>query len=81
MTSQIGKRIASPSRGGLRNLGRDWTGAALLFLVWTTLWTVFTAGVLAPASGLAARARPAQHASEDGRAGPGGSVPSWVAAR
>jgi hypothetical protein len=83
MTSQIANRIASPSRGArlLQNLWRDWVGAALLLVVWTTLWTVFTAGVLAPASGLARRANVVGHPAPQPKVLPGLAAAPWVGGR
>ena len=84
MNSQIANRIASPSRGArvLRNLWRDWVGAAMLLLVWTTLWTVFTAGVLAPASGLARGASVVGHpAAVQPKVLPGLAAAPWVGGR
>jgi len=84
MNSQIANRIASPSRGAraLRNLWRDWVGAAVLLLVWITLWTVFTAGVLAPAAGLARRVSVVEQPSSTQPAHlPGLAGAPWVAER
>jgi hypothetical protein len=66
---------------------RDWVGGALLMLVWTTLWTVFTVGVLAPASKLARHGavaeRPAIERSAAIRPAPpaGLATSTWVTAR
>jgi len=72
MTSQIAERNAAPSRGLLHGLWRDGAAAAVLLLVWTTLWTFFLAGVLAPAAGMGAGEREAEAAAE---------TPAWVVRR
>lgn len=48
------RRGTTPASRGLWSaFGKDWVAGAVLVLVWTALWTMFTAGVLAPASRLA----------------------------
>jgi hypothetical protein len=87
MTSQIAKRNAAPSRGLMYGIWKDWVAGAVLLLVWTTLWTVFTAGVLAPAAELRARSAAAEPAAHP--AGPSATVAlredrmnqAWVVAR
>jgi hypothetical protein len=84
MNSQIANRLASPSRGALLGFWRDWVGAAVVLLVWVTLWTMFAVGVLPAASRLAGATEPAGRtlvgaapaSRPAGRAGP-----AWVAAR
>jgi len=80
MTTRIEKQAAT-FRGVVRGLGRDWLAGAVLLMVWTALWTVFTAGVLAPGARLAhpERARAASVAAAHPE--PRSLESAWVAAR
>jgi len=79
MTNRI-ETTSATFRGVVRGLGRDWAAGAMLLMVWTALWTVFTAGVLAPGARLAhpQGARPAS--VEAARPAPRAEM-AWVAAR
>jgi hypothetical protein len=57
-------------------------GAAVLLLVWTTLWTVFTVGVLDPAARMSrGTSGGARHAAVAPERLSGPAVEPWVAAR